>query len=90
MQGIALKALMFAINLLIDKGLLSALKEIVLIYTKNNLMTGAEKKAAVKVQISNFKGELQTALGETSENLLNLGIEIVVLWAKNKTGVSAK
>jgi len=87
MQGLILKALFFAINRLIDAGLVEAIKQIVLIYVTNTSMTGEQKNAAVKESIKSLKGDLKKSYESTSSNLINLAVESAVVWAKSKTKV---
>lgn len=63
---------------LVGNGVFKEIEDVVLAYADKKL-TGDEKKAAVKKELSELKGIVGKSLQETSSILINLTIETVLI-----------
>ena len=82
-QSIAIQLLMTAIGMLVPYDLIGQLKAIVISLLSINL-TGAEKKAKLLETLKAFAGDVAGKAPAVETWLMNLAIEVVVTWAKNK------
>lgn len=76
-QQYIFKILLFFINRLIDAGLIEHITQLIMSFWSNEEMTGDEKKAAVKKELSEVKGDLRDVFENTSNVVISTGIDIV-------------